>query len=94
MLTILERISETAWDRCGVLFGVVGCSTIGYQVWHEWRTPGPSTVSPWFIAGFFSVYLFWFLYGLRFRRPAIWVSNALAVVLQLLFAGVVASKSL
>jgi hypothetical protein len=93
MLKLLDGISDAAWDRCGIGFGAVGAATIAWQVWYEWRQPGPSTVSMWFVGGFFSVYLFWFLYGLRFRRPGIYLSNGAAVLLQLLFAGVVLMKS-
>ena len=89
----LEKFSDNTWDRFGIFFGAVGCSTIGYQILHELRLPGPSSVSIWFVIGFFCVYLFWCLYGIRFRRRGIWLSNAVAAVLQLLFAAIVLAKS-
>jgi len=88
----LRALSDTTWDNLGVLFGVLACGTIGHQVLHEWRTAVPSSVSIWFVAGFLFVYLFWFLYGVRFGRRGIWLPNAAAAVLQILFAAAVLAK--
>jgi uncharacterized protein with PQ loop repeat len=89
----LQTISDTAWDNLGVLVGGLACGTIGYQVLHEWRTAAPSSVSIWFVVGFLLVYLFWFLYGLRFCRRGIWLPNAIAAILQILFAVVILTKA-
>ena len=88
----LGVLSDKAWDNLGVLVGVLACGTIGYQVLLEWRTPAPSSVSIWFVIGFLFVYSFWFLYGIRFGRRGIWLPNAVAVVLQILFAGAILTK--
>ena len=88
----LALISDRAWDNLGVLVGVLACGTIGYQVLHEWRTPVPSSVSIWFVAGFLLVYVFWFFYGVRFGRRGIWLPNAVAAVLQVMFAAAVLAK--
>ena len=88
----LAVIPDRVWDNLGVLFGVLACGTIGYQVLHEWRTSVPSSVSIWFVAGFLLVYVFWFFYGIRFGRRGIWLPNAVAAVLQVLFAGAVLAK--
>lgn len=93
MWNALHRVSDASWESLGILFGAVACATIGHQVLHEWRTPGPSSVSIWFVAGFLFIYLFWFLYGVRFRRRGIWLPNAMAAVLQVLFALVVLLKA-
>lgn len=88
----LRALSDRAWDNLGVLVGVVACGTIGYQVFHEWRTTAPSSVSIWFVVGFLFVYLFWFLYGVRFGRRGIWLPNAVAGFLQVLFAAAILAK--
>lgn len=88
----LAVISDRAWDNLGVLVGVLACGTIGYQVLHEWRTPVPSSVSIWFVAGFLLVYVFWFFYGIRFGRRGIWLPNAVAAILQVMFAAAVLAK--
>jgi len=90
--TGLGVISDRAWDNLGVLVGVLACGTIGHQVSYEWRTSAPSSVSIWFVLGFLLVYAFWFFYGVRFGRRGIWLPNAVAAVLQLLFAAVVLAK--
>ena len=92
MASGLRALSDRTWDNLGVLVGVLACGTIGYQVRHEWRTSAPSSVSIWFVAGFLFVYLFWFLYGVRFGRRGIWLPNAVAAVLQVLFAAAVLAK--
>jgi len=89
----LRALSDRTWDNLGVLVGVVACGTIGYQVIREWRTPVPSSVSIWFVLGFLFVYAFWFLYGVRFGRRGIWLPNAVAAVLQVLFAATILVKS-
>ena len=89
---MLRTLSDRAWDNLGVLVGVLACGTIGYQVFHEWRTPAPSSVSIWFVVGFLFVYLFWFLYGVRFGRRGIWLPNAVATVLQIAFAAAILAK--
>ena len=88
----LQTTSERVWENLGIAFGGVACATIGHQVWHEWRTPGPSSVSIWFVLGFLFIYGFWFLYGVRFQRRGIWLPNAMAVVLYAFFAAVVLGK--
>jgi uncharacterized protein with PQ loop repeat len=89
----LRAISDRTWDNLGVLIGCLACGTIGYQVLQEWRTSAPSSVSIWFVSGFLLVYLFWFLYGVRFGRRGIWLPNAVAAALQVLFAAVILSKA-
>jgi hypothetical protein len=85
-------MSDTVWDNLGVGFGCLACAAIAHQVRQEWRTPPPSSVSLWFVGGFFFIYLFWFLYGVRFGRRGIWLPNAIAVVLQLVFAVILLAK--
>lgn len=93
MASWLRAVSDETWDNLGVLVGVLACGTIGYQVLHEWRASAASSVSVWFVLGFLLVYAFWFLYGVRFGRRGIWLPNAVAAVLQLLFALAVLAKA-
>jgi uncharacterized protein with PQ loop repeat len=88
----LRALSDTAWENLGVFFGCVACVTIGHQILHEWRATTPSSVSIGFVAGFLVIYVFWFLYGLRFGRRGIWLPNAVAVILQVVFAVVILTK--
>lgn len=54
--------------------------------------PEPSTLSPVFVTGFMVNYLFWCLYGVRFRRFAMWFVNGVAMLLQLCLLGVALLK--
>ena len=45
------------------------------------------------MSGFVFVYLFWFLYGIRFRHIGVWLPNLIAIVLQLILAAIVVLKS-
>ena len=85
-------MSDALWDNLGVGFGCFACAAIAYQVLQEWRTPPPSSVSLGFVGGFFFIYLFWFFYGVRFGRRGIWLPNAIAIVLQVMFAVVILTK--
>jgi hypothetical protein len=73
--------------------GLVACASIGSQLVHELSSPAPSSLSWPFLLGFAVAYAFWCLYGLRFRRPAIWLSNGVAATLQVLLTAVAVLKS-
>lgn len=88
----LDRVGDAVWERVGVAMGLVACASIGSQLAHELSSHGPSTLSWWFLGGFTLGYGFWFLYGLRFRRLAIWLPNGIAVLLQVALAVTVSLK--
>jgi uncharacterized protein with PQ loop repeat len=89
----LEKIADTHWERVGLAMGLLACASIAAQLVHELSSPAPSSLSWPFLLGFAVVYVFWLLYGLRFRRVAIWLSNGVAVVLQLLLTVVAILKA-
>jgi uncharacterized protein with PQ loop repeat len=90
---ILEKIADAHWERVGLAMGLLACASIASQLVHELSSRAPSSLSWPFLLGFAFVYAFWFLYGLRFRRVAIWLSNGVAVVLQFLLTVVAVLKS-
>lgn len=79
---VLDRIDAAVFERFGTLIAGVGCLAIAAQCVSEWRTPGPGSLSPVHVVGYLVLFGFWVLYGLRFRRPAIWIGNLVAVALQ------------
>lgn len=79
---VLDRIDAAIFERLGALIAAVGCLAIAAQCVSEWRTPGPGSLSPVHVVGYLVLFGFWVLYGLRFRRPAIWIGNLVAVALQ------------
>ena len=88
----LSEIPERTFEAVGVGVGFIGPVLIVLQIRAEWGTDAPSTISPAYLAGFLLVYFFWFLYGLRFRRFAVWFGNALGIVLQTILLGLVLMK--
>jgi len=80
----LSKIPESTFEAIGVCVGFVGPVLITLQLHAEWVNKAPSSLSPGYLTGFLMVYLFWFLYGLRFRRIALWLGNLMGVVLQAL----------
>jgi len=81
------------WERIGILFGIGAMATITRQIFHEWQLDGPSTVSLAFPIGFFFIYGFWCLYGLRFSRLGIWLPNGVAAILQVVFTAIIIYKA-
>lgn len=89
----LESIGEASWERAGLGMGLLACASIGSQLAHELASRAPSSLSWPFLLGFALVFFFWFLYGLRFGRVAIWLSNGVAVLLQLWLTAVAILKA-
>ncbi len=88
----LSKISENTFEAAGLCVGFVGPILIVLQLHAEWMNKSPSSLSPGYLAGFLTVYFFWFLYGLRFRRLAVWLGNLIGVVLQALLLVLVLLK--
>lgn len=80
---MLSKIPEKVFEAIGMAFGIAALMLIAVQIHAEWVNPEPSTLSPVFVAGFMVNYLFWCLYGVRFRRFAMWFVNGVAMLLQL-----------
>lgn len=76
----------------GVGIGFIGPVFIILQIRAEWLSTTPSSLSPAYLAGFLLVYFFWFLYGVRFNRFAVWFGNCLGVVLQIVLLALVLLK--
>ena len=89
----LARVDGAHWERAGLAMGLLACLSIGSQLVHELSSRAASSLSWPFLLGFALVYGFWFLYGLRFGRVAIWLSNGVAVILQLLLTAVVVLRA-
>ncbi|MEI7900573.1 MAG: hypothetical protein WCK89_09975 [bacterium] len=79
-----SQIPERHFETAGVCIGVVGPVLITVQLHAEWVSKTPSSLSPGYLVGFLLIYFFWFLYGLRFRRIAVWLWNLVGVFLQAL----------
>lgn len=88
----LSKIPDKTFEAIGVCFGFSGSVLIAVQIHAEWVNHAPSSLSPVFLVGFLVNYCFWLMYGVRFRRFAVWVVNIFAVLLQLVLLCVVLLK--
>lgn len=73
---------EKYWDLAGIVVGLLGCAAQLSQVISEWQRVAPSGLSLSFVLGYALVFAFWLAYGLFFKRPAIIITNAIALLLQ------------
>jgi hypothetical protein len=78
----LTKIPDRYFEMAGTVVGLSASAFIALQVMAELRNPDPSTLSPAYVAGFLLIFSFWALYGFRFSRMALWLTNVIAVVLQ------------
>ena len=85
-------IPEKYFEMAGVGIGFVGPGLIGLQIQAEWTRTTPSTLSLVYLIGFLALFIFWFLYGIRFQRAAVWFGNAMGAVLQAILLTIVLLK--
>ena len=81
------------WEIAGTLAGLVGCLCVAMQIFKERSSKDRSSLSLGYTVGFLLIFVFWTLYGLRFRRPALWVTNGIATLLQAVLIVVTISKA-
>lgn len=93
-MEFLDGIGEAAFEAIGTAFGLLACTTVLMQVIKELQSGGPSSLSPFFLIGWVFIYLFWGLYGIRFRAEALWITNGIALTLQLVLCFVVFRRKL
>ncbi len=89
---ILSRIPERFFEIAGTGFGFLALATIAAQVYAEYTTKRPTTMSTFYAAGFLVIFVFWTLYGIRFKRVALWLTNGIAVLFQTLLLVVIMLK--
>jgi uncharacterized protein with PQ loop repeat len=79
---MLSRIPDRYFEVAGVVFGLLASMTIASQVYKEFTTDTPSTLSLLYAAGFLVIFIFWTFYGIRFKRTAMWLTNGIAACVQ------------
>ena len=92
-MDFLNGISTEFFETAGIVVGIGANVIIGIQVYKEYQSPQPSSLSLGYVIGWLFVFLFWFLYGIRFDAMAITISNALAATIQALLLVVVIRKN-
>lgn len=91
-MDFLDFIPKTYFEILGTVVGMFACAMVGYQAWNEWRIKHHSSMSITYLLGWAFIFLFWTLYGVRSRTFAIFVSNGIATVLQILLTLIVLNK--
>ncbi len=77
------RYGEIAWELGGFVAGLSGCGCIAAQLASELRSRSESSLSLCYTVGFLLIFVFWTCYGMRFGRKALWMTNGIAVILQI-----------
>jgi len=91
-MDFLDFIPTQVFEVIGVGAGLTGCAVITIQLLKEIRLKQPSSMALGFVLGWLFIYLFWVLYGIRFKTLALWLTNGIAVLLQLAVVIVVLKK--
>ncbi len=76
--------SEKRWEMVGTLFGLVACTAIALQIVRLLRVGNAISLSLENLILFLANFGFWAGYGFRFKRFAIWSTNCLACLLQII----------
>jgi uncharacterized protein with PQ loop repeat len=92
MNAMLSRIPDKYFEITGLLVGLLASLSIAAQIYTECATEKPSTLSIIYVLNFLIVFTFWALYGWRFKRIAVWTTNGLAALLQIVLLIVISIK--
>ena len=92
-MDFIKSIPASLFELVGVVAGLAGCMTVLIQLIKEYKSSFPSSLSSFFLIGWLFIYAFWGLYGVRFETIALWFTNAIAFVLQILLCAVVFKKN-
>jgi len=93
-MNFLEFVPVAAFEIMGIVAGLSACFVVSAQVWKEYKSDQPSSLSNIFLFGWLLIYMFWGLYGIRFEAVALWLTNGIALILQILLCIVVFRKRL
>jgi len=89
---ILEKIPDKYYEVMGTIIGLFASVSIGTQVFTEYSIDTPSTMSSFYAIGFLCIFMFWTIYGIRFQRVALWLTNGAAAFMQILLLVIIFLK--
>ena len=81
-MNFLEFIPAPVFEAIGTVAGLAACSVLLIQIIKEYKSKEKSSLSMPFVVGWIFIYFFWELYGLRFNTVALYITNGIAIVLQ------------
>lgn len=91
-MEFLHFIPASLFETIGVFAGLTACFVVAIQVRKEYLSKMPSSLSTVFLIGWVFIYAFWGLYGIRFEAIALWLTNGIALILQLALCLIVINK--
>ncbi|MFT4566824.1 MAG: hypothetical protein ACI9FN_001785 [Saprospiraceae bacterium] len=91
-MDFLDFIPKSIFETMGVVAGLGVSFIVLSQIIKEYRSQQASTLTFGFLFGWLFIYTFWCFYGIRMGTIAIWMSNALAIILQIILCIVVLRK--
>lgn len=91
-MSFLENIQVAYFESAGLMVGLGANVVIAAQVFKEYKSSLPSSLSLAYILGWWFIFVFWFFYGLRMDALAITISNGLATMIQTILIIVVLKK--
>ncbi|MBL0023864.1 MAG: hypothetical protein IPO98_02100 [Saprospiraceae bacterium] len=91
-MEFIDGIPAYIFETAGFIVGLGANVVIAIQVYKEYKSTQPSSLSLGYVVGWGLIFLFWFLYGVRFDALAITVSNALAFIIQSILLWVISRK--
>ena len=89
---ILQKMPDKYYEVLGIIVGLFASVSIGSQVFAEYTINTPSTMSPFYAIGFLCIFLFWTMYGIRFQRVALWLTNGITVFMQTILLVIICFK--
>lgn len=92
-MNFLDPIPAGVFEAIGTVAGLAACTVLLIQIIKEYKSNEKSSLSMPFVVGWIFIYLFWELYGIRFNAVAMYVTNAIAIALQVLLFFIVLKKN-
>ncbi len=92
-MDFLENIPTSYFETAGLIVGIGANVVISLQVYKEFKSKQKSSLSLGYVIGWWLIFIFWFLYGIRLDALAIIISNSLATVIQTILIFVVVKKT-
>jgi uncharacterized protein with PQ loop repeat len=92
-MDFLDSIPTSYFETAGLIVGLGANVVISLQVFKEFKSDQKSSLSLGYVVGWWLIFIFWFLYGLRFDALAITISNGLALIIQSILIFAVVQKS-
>ncbi len=93
MRDLLEKIPTSAFEFLGVFAGGFACVITAIQIYEEYMKTEPSTMGGVYLYGWVLVFGIWVIYGFRFRCLAVWSTNLIAFILQIIMIIIIHCKA-